>query len=272
MKKMLILMLVVMLCVTAAACSGSQDNAKTESTATVDSAAQGNEPEDLVVSQTYYNVYAYDEDNPNQKSEDTVTTYEYEFDSESRPIKTTAKTDGSVEYIKETEYDSAGNAVKQTVFDADGNKASVFEYTYDNKNNNNKTKFDIYNADGNLRSEITYVYDENGYLISESLKSDDYSYTIKHENDESGKEISSVQYDQNGAELMKIEFEYDSDGRLIRKNQSSNLNAGTPELLKVEFEYDDRGNAVKEVCTNTDGTILYSYDRVFKTVKELSGK
>lgn len=267
MKKLITILLAGLLSLTAAACSGTQETAKTDS-ATADT-AQVAEPEDLVVSETYYNVYAYDEENPDEKAPDTVTAYEYEFNSKGLPVKTTAKTDGKVVSVKETEYDAAGNVVRLTVFDADGSKTFTYAFEYDD--DHNKVRFITYDAEDSLSSVISYEYDENGFLISESYQSDDYAYTIKHENDKDGKEIASVQYDADGKELMKTESECDSDGRLIRKNQSYSYGE-TSGSSNVAYEYDDRGNNVKEVCYDADGTILYSYDRVYKTVKDLCGK
>ena len=273
MKKIITLLLAGMLCVSVAACSGAQetaapDDAVTSATADTAEAEQVAEPEDLVVSETYYNAFAYDEDG--DKSKDPVTVYEYELDSAGRPTKTTAVTDGQAESVKEMEYDAVGNVVRQTNFDAEGSKASVFEYTYDD--NNNQTKFVNCGADGKQISVITYEYDENGYLISESYRSDDYAYTIRHENDADGKEIASVQYDADGSEISKAEYEYDSEGRLISLTQDYHFGDEASGSIKVEHEYDERGNDVKEVCYDADGSIRYSYDRVYKTVKELSGK
>ena len=274
MKKLITLMLVGLLCITAAACSGTQKTATTDSATTSDSAAtsdsaQTPEPEDLVVSEKYYNVYAYDENDPDKKAQDTVTAYEYEFDSGGHPTKTTVKRDGKVEMTKETEYNAAGNIVKQTVFDADGIKTSVTSYEYDG---NNKTKLVAYNADGKVSSELTYSYDEKGYLIEEHYRADDYSYTIKYENDEDGKALTSTQSDENGSDMMKTTYKYDSNGRLICESRSYGFGAAASGLSESEYEYDDRGNIVKEVCHDGNGGILYSYDRVYKTVRELSGK
>ena len=269
MKKIITLLLAGLLCVTAAACSGSQEDTKTSNAATADSSAQITEPEDLVVSEKYYNAFAYDPQT-GEKIDSTDYTYEYEFDGEGHPIKTTTVTDGKAESVKEMEIDAAGNVIKQTVFDSDGNKTSVSEFEYDGNNNN--TKNVLYNAEGKVSSELTHEYDENGHLISDSYKSDDYSYTIKYENDENGKLLSSVQYAGTGSEVYKVECEYDSDGHLIREMRSYDAGSGMSGSSKVEYEYDDRGNAVKEVSYDADGSILYSYDRVYKTVKELSGK
>lgn len=267
MKKIITLLLAGLLCVTAAACSGTQETAKTDDASTADSAAQITEPDDLVVSEKYFNVYAVSQ--TGEKEDPIDYTYEYEFDGEGHPTKTTTKTNGKVESVKEMEIDAAGNVVKETVFDSDGNKTTVSEFEYDGNNN---TKRILYNAEGKVSSELTHEYDENGYLISDSYRSDDYSYTIKYENDRDGKLLSSVQYDGTGSEVYKVECEYDSDGHLIREMRSYDAGSGMSGSSKVEYEYDDRGNAVKEVSYDADGNILYSYDRVYKTVKELSDK
>ena len=268
MKKLITLLLAGLLSLIAAACSGTQETANTATadTATADT-AQIAEADDLVVSETYYNAFAYEEDG--EKSQDTVTVYEYEFDTAGHPTKKTAVTDGQVESVKEMEYDAAGNIIRQTNLYADGSKASVFEYTYDD--NNNKTDFLNYGADGSLISVITYEYDENGYQVSEHYQSDDHAYTIRRENDADGKKIATVQYDANDNAMSKSEYEYDSDGHLIRMNLSYDYGE-TSSTTNTDYEYDDRGNNVREVCYDPDGTIRYSYDRVFKTVKELRGK
>ena len=72
--------------------------------------------------------------------------------------------------------------------------------------------------------------------------------------------------------MYKVECEYDSEGHLIREMRSYDVGNGTSGSSKVEYEYDDRGNKVKEVSCDADGSILYSYERVYKTVRELSGK
>ena len=71
--------------------------------------------------------------------------------------------------------------------------------------------------------------------------------------------------------MSKAEYEYDSSGRLIRENRSYGYRE-TYNTTNTEYEYDDRGNKIREVCYDADGSIRYSYDRVYKTVKELSGK
>ena len=268
MKKMITLLLAGMLCVTAAACSGSQEIAKTDDTASADSAPI-TEAADLVVSEKYYNVYAYDAENPDQKAQDTVTVYEYEFDSQGHPTKTTEKVDGKVQNVRAMAYDAAGNVVTQTVYDPEGSKTYFYEFTYDE--DNRKTKFVTHSIGSGIDSDITYSYDENGYLIAESYQTEGYSYTIEYENDEDGKKLASIQSDDNNI-VYKTECEYDSDGRLNRETRSFGAGSGATISSIVEYEYDARGNAVKEVSYDADGTILYSYERVYKSVKELSGK
>ena len=76
-------------------------------------------------------------------------------------------------------------------------------------------------------------------------------WTYKEEFDDQGRLISQIT--SRGNEQGEVLYEYDQDGRLIRKSGQDLEEPGTE--LPETYEYDAAGNLIKQIVWNEDGTM-----------------
>ena len=104
-----------------------------------------------------------------------------------------------------------------------------------------------------------YRYDESGNLLGYG----EYEATTQP-NDQGGKTVKLVPYDADGTvstKLSKMEYIYDSDGKLVSYQRREAL--GDALADHVNFEYDAKGNMTKQekfYSNRWHETITYTYD------------
>lgn len=118
--------------------------------------------------------------------------------------------DGKVVSHHEIEYDADGRDIKRTHY-AENNKLTGFStYQYDEKGN--QIRSEAVNASGEVSvSEYSYTYDENGIVRKKITK-------------------------QDGEVTSQIQYEYDSDGRLLFEKKG---------WQKVSYYYPDDETVIR---------------------------
>lgn len=149
--------------------------------------------------------------------ETTVTgIYEYAYDSAGNQItETQYDADGSVSVLANKEYDSDNHLIKEAASRAD-EELWLKEYEYDDRGNKIKESTIYYGLDSNYLDE--YEYDMNDRLV----KTTSYS---KGEITS----ISSIEYDEHGNAVKMVNKESDND-------DSSSLLAPIVENRYIELQ------------------------------------
>ena len=144
-------------------------------------------------------------------------------------------------------YDANGNLIQSAVTDTSYDNTTIYNHTYDSVGNLIKSVITYTNDDAS--NIIDYTYDTNGNLIKEVSTT---NYGSKY-NNASFKKVFDYTYDDNGnlikeayamviddviTEDREYRYEYDHNGRLLRKYVDDNLSYG--------YEYDENGNIVRE--------------------------
>ena len=157
------------------------------------------------------------------------------------------------------------------------------ENTYRNNSGYSSRTVYTYNEEGRMLSQVTengqnswsytYSYDELGRMTEQTYRS---SYVNEEETSVYGS-TTVYAYDRwglpasetetaTGDSVNTVAYEYDEQGRLIRRTDTSN--AGTDETL---YEYDGQGNLVKETYASEDGygyTTETVYDQEGNCIQE----
>lgn len=151
---------------------------------------------------------------------------EYEYDDNNRQTKMISyEEDGStIQYIYEYAYDSAGNCITETKYDADGAVSSTKDKEYDS--DNNVIKETETNADGTGYMLTEYEYDSRGNQI---------------------KMLTSCNYDYYTSNSLS-EFEYDTNDRQVRQTYYSE---GALQSISCK-EYDNYGNISRAITYYTE--------------------
>lgn len=193
---------------------------------------------------------------------------------------------GNIESIKDTEYsaeekfgevvldeieevivykfDKAGNTIKQTTYDEDGNA----EYTYEATFENNEWTGSSYKWAGSMRffsnssqrlvsktehSETVESLDENGNVSGshESTYSPDKTY------------LKIINKDKNGVETSTTERYFDKNKNLLKVISGSS---------QATFKYDDKNRLVKESYIDLEydfnDLTVYSYNKLVRGYKQ----
>ena len=242
-----------------------------------------------------------------------ANTYEYEYETVYVPFRqyTRAVVVNKKEYhdgelITETEYDKAGNKIKQIIYNSDGNMYTQKKYTYDNAGN--LTEYEDYTSGVNNYKE-TYEYDEAGdrtgrmdYFDDDLYRRWEYEYDeagrLKHysvyngdgdicgyedhvyEYDEAGNVIKDVTsgYDTAGADSTngswyytdEDQYQYDKTGNIEKETHYWNGDL----FYWSEWEYDEKGQLLTEIEYYDDGVSIrtkdeYEYDSDGKRIKRI---
>ncbi len=138
-------------------------------------------------------------------------------------------------------YDEQGRRIKSVSDDGEG-YVETEEWFYDEQGRHIKTVANDY-YDGELDYSYTeeYAYNENGILIYEKWGED---YEIFY--DDNGREIKTVIHDYEETLEIVTEYEFDDQGRVLKKIQSDE----DTETV-TEYTYDDKGNVLSEKLTHT---------------------
>lgn len=176
---------------------------------------------------------------------------EYEYDDNNRQTKMISyEEDGStIQHIYEYAYDSAGNCITETKYDADGSVSLIEDKEYD--------------SDNNIIKETETNADGTGYMLKE------YEYDSRGNQT---KVSTSYNYDYYNSSYLS-EYEYDTNDRQIRQMYYSD---GALQSISCT-EYDDYGNVIRaieyyieESEYQTNGITEYEYMKLqdYLTAKE----
>ena len=140
----------------------------------------------------------------------------------------------------ETEYDEAGEMVRQACYDSDGNLKQVSEYE-GRESARKLQKETYYNTSGEPEKTVTYTYNFDG------------SVNKITERDGAGRHIKALIYDYNEEGILKGVFEMDADYVQVRYTA---YNAeGDIEYYDTDYEYDAAGNPVGQATYDADGNL-----------------
>lgn len=159
------------------------------------------------------------------------------------------------------EYDTRGNIISKTVFDADEEVESKAEYAWENKHMVKKSLYEY----GELVQEEINVFDEHDNLVEST------TWTA-----EDGKSKTLNQYDDKN-NLVKT-LVYNNDDKLVSKTLYTFNESGNP--VGAEYEsvrrksnttivYDEKGNAIEQTEYNGSGEINNQALRKFNERNEV---
>ncbi len=167
----------------------------------------------------------------------------------------------------EYEYDAAGKLKRYTVYNSDGDICGyeVHEYEYDEEGNVMKDVtygYDTANADSSMGSwhySYEYQYDKAGNMVKRiSYITDDEYFMSEWEYDEKGLLLTEIEYYDDGVSIRtKDEYEYDSDGKRIKRIRTEYEKT---EKEITDFYYDEWGNLIEEKTGAESNTYEYEYE------------
>ncbi len=180
----------------------------------------------------YIEEYLYDENN-------NLTDYVSYDENGIISSKKHYDNDGNV--LEYTDYDSNGNIINQRVHEItqDGS-IHIYDLTLNTSSNELFKEYEefydssgvilssiSYRTDGTLRKTVSYQY-ENSNLIAESST------------------------DDNGQYNYLIEYDYDTDNRLISKKYSDTFGYSLSKVYSVKYTYDNNGNRIESTYDSSD--------------------
>ena len=124
--------------------------------------------------------------------------------------------DGNLERWTEPEHDANGNEIKSVTYNADGSISSIYERTFNEKNEMIETRSTYYYEDGtysvsimdgNYDTQSRTEYDANGNVTDVA--------TYEYEYDAQGNKTKQYVYDENGKLDYWTEYFYDENGNYL---------------------------------------------------------
>ena len=211
---------------------------------------------DRTTKEQYNNVtyeYAYDASGQLAKQTSTVgEEYNYEYDSLGRLIRSNEYNDGEFEQRTEHIYDASNRLTKQSWYNAGG--TTTLSYAYDATTG----LLSSLNATvQNLSIPVAYTYHGVNQLCSKAIgsvmtKAYDYCY-----NKDGGYRASLPDFvnyrDSSGNLIYGDNCDYDSNGRLVKINDSGSLTT-----TRATYGYDQQGQLTSATVGGTSYT--YTYD------------
>ena len=197
--------------------------------------------------------------------EDFVTYHLLGEDDKPAKSETDVGLDGTVDEVLLYHYD--GELLTQTEKDApvDGVADQITVYSYDENGNLTAKETDV-GPDGAIDIAFFFAYDEAGNLVSQDLDSNGdgvVDTTWNHEYSETG-QLLETEVSQEGQLEMVLEYSYDPDGNLAAVAAFDQT--GAPVSL-MAYEYDEAGNLRFLEETHTQPWIMcdgfqfsYAYD------------
>lgn len=186
--------------------------------------------------------YRYNSDNQltNVTDKTGTTTYEYAFDKKTNNLVKKILPNGVwTEYI----YDTAKRITDVRNKKSDGSNISSYHYDYDA--NNNRTF--VQEITPEATKTTSYTYDKLNRLTKADYSDGTFeAYTY----DASGNRLTKI------TQAGTINYEYDSDNRLIKDTNTA-------------YFYDKSGNLIKKVIS--DKTFIYEYDYNNKLIRYNDG-
>jgi len=182
------------------------------------------------------------------------------------------------------EMDSAGNVLRESKFDNEGELEERNEYTYSEAGK--LLDHELYYAIDDVAERRIFKRDEKGRLLEEvKVYGEDEGEKLLYSYDEKDRVIAFQRFDEEGELDYREEFVYDEQGDLLQRRKYAaaghlleELSAQRGELLVVEEKsYDSNGNLestsitkfdasgreVSNVQSNTQGKLISSVITVY---------
>lgn len=180
--------------------------------------------------------------NKNNKGIDRVT---YIYDKEGNLIGENLYLGTEiVQYKNVYEYDANKRKTSEIRYNRDSEVIYKTTYMY---NGDNISTRETTNGKGEIEYTEKYTYDAKGNIITKSTyeKYDDSETTDKFKYDDNGNKISWV-IEQNGIQVMKVNYKYDDKQNLTSAKTSYGDNLSQTEDKSYSYEYDDKGNWIEK--------------------------
>ncbi len=191
----------------------------------------------------------------NVSTEDYVYSFDYEYVNGYLTAKNARTADGRMVY--RYKYDEAGREFKWILYDENGSVRQWYVDTYDT--NGNIVTHTMYLPEGEERLMNTreYDYDEAGrvtecrYLSSTGTVLNRYVY--RYVTDAAGRVIEYEQDDMGAGMLVEwYRYEYNADGTLAVRRQ---LDGGERCVIREEYEYDAEGRVIRKRIYESSGAL-----------------
>ena len=160
-----------------------------------------------------------------------------------------------LEYKLIYKYDSFGNVVEKTKYNAKGKAEGRDFYKYDAANN--VVEELIYDSNDQLDSHLhfTYKYDLESRVV-EKIRERRVSFdktTHTYQYDSAGNLVVEAEYDILGLLWWRNVYVYDSEGNIVQKQCYDDNNALVEKRI---YKYDAEGNNIEEVVHNCNGEVV----------------
>lgn len=212
-----------------------------------------------------------------------------EYSSDRKPVLAQAYFSGGT--LKEKiQYDSAGNELGGTEYNANGTINNSYEIEYNSSGK--EIKFTEFNSDGEIKYRIETQYDDNGdrSRLTRYFSNGDIYYIFEYNG-----ELHTRKTEYYPGGIVEHIYEYDSRGNCVKKTYympdgtvdywiESEFDSGCKEEKRtryhsygsvkywLEFENDSSGNIVKATCFNPNGMVSYieeyELDSQGRTIRE----
>lgn len=222
-----------------------------------------------------FHEYEYDADG-NIMAENVTSSYgvayqvKYEYDADGSKIKETIyDADGTVSRWYEYEYDDNGNKVRYSSYEKYNGEdfpGLAHTHTWEYDSDGNMLKHVEYRQDGSI--SVEEEYDPKGQLIKELHYDDDGTFLSgsKNEYDADGRITQSTFY-SDGVIWIKQMYKYGSNGKAELVTTRNGVEKS--ELSRTEFEYDSEGNLLRSSAYDSQGNaVIVEYQTVFFAVDE----
>lgn len=135
-----------------------------------------------------------------------------------------------------------------------------YKYTYEYDSYGNITKKEDYSKGmfyvREARFDTTYTYDENGKILKELIREEQFSTWIT---------------DGNGVYEEGYNYIYNESGQLIKKDYIY-ISVAEDEFCGYKYEYDEHGNCIKEIKYFSDGAEEINFEQIYDSNNKLIKK
>ena len=173
--------------------------------------------------------------------------------------------DGTLSHYNLNEYDSSGNCIKSEAYSSDGSLFGCNKFEYDS--NGNQIRAESYSSDGTLLGYVLYEYGLAGNKAQEKCYGADGKLDYVYEYDLNGNLKEAESYGLDG-QINNL-YEYNANGNAVKKEwytQWGNI------AFYAVYEYDSNENLIKEKRYDWNGNLwayfLYEYDSSKNLIKE----
>ena len=161
--------------------------------------------------------------------------------------------DGTLGHYNLNEYDSSGNCIKSEAYSSDGSLFGCYKFEYDS--NGNQIRAEGYGSDGTLLGYVLYEYDSDGNRTKDEYYDSDgiLQYYTQNQYDSSEKLLREENYDSNNSLQSYVLYEYDSNGNCTMEDV---YNSGSPHQTCV-YTYNENGEKVMLQFYEDDKLLYY---------------